>query len=398
MTKCTCEDAEIQLYEIIEEGDLVLAIKILMMEEYQNIDKFRAYKLRDRFLGEKGLEIIKKGLPATEYFWLMIASTKGSAELKYRLSSSLDLKTLASKMPLTIDSVHILLELATNGNYLEISEYLSKITSEFSIFSSEIITKVTQPHYLFNPISNSSRHSSTATSTFHIPERNLFEHGLKNCQIVSGSYILTLLIFLQRCLMELQLDILKKLLSLSCSYANKQILCSLQLSKLLLQIIPNLNISATETCYLIVKNLISYSISSEEGKILMENLSNPSIQNICSECLSLNLHSNFYVLQNQTLDTPTITSFSKFGYSLMFWVKFQQVTTDLTSIFSWVDHNRGLVLFKLSIMHTGEKKINGLDLKKGNESGSYLMIQAPTQPVFPAPDDTAKYFLDTNDD
>ena len=401
VTKCLSEDVEFQLFNLIQKKELLLVIKILMMEEYPNIDKFRAFKARERFLSNGGIEIIKNGLPSIEYFWLMLAASKNSIELKYKLSIALDLREISASMPATIDSVHILLELSTNGGYLEQSDYIAKISSVYPYITSDVLLQVTQPHYLFNPISH-SRHSSTATSTFHLLDKSqLMDISLNSIPIVAGSYILAVLILIPKCSIDLQLEILKKILSLSKSYENKQTLCSLQFSKLLLQSVPKLNPGVYEAAYAILTNLLSYSVTSEEAGILLENLSNPFIQKILSSCLALDLHSAFYVLQNQALDTPTITNFSKSGYTLMFWVKIQKVTSDLTSIFSWVDHNRGLVLFKLAIMHAGDKKMNSLDYMRGtliSDCGSYFIIQAPTQPVFPAPDETAKYNIETTND
>lgn len=393
VTKCMSEGIEFYLLRLVEENELLLVVKILIMEEYPNIDKMRAVKARERFLCERGVEVVKSGLPAIEYFWLMLAASKNSPEMKQKLSCELDLKSLVSAMPLSIESIHILLELATNGRYLERSEYLNKISAGFPNSYSEVITQVTQPHYLFNPISNSA-HSSTATSTVLAPDK-FKEHRLNSIPIVNGSFILALLVQLQTTTPDLQLEILKKLRELTNSYPNKQLLCSLQLTKLLIQILPSLHILTHESLYEVITSLVSYSISPEESLLLTSNLENKNFQKTISRCLALNLHPNFYVLQNQTLDTPTITSFSKSGYSLMFWVKVKKAAADLTSIFSWVDHNRGLVLFKLSLMHAGEKKVTGVDYLKGvGEPGNYLIIQAPTQPVFPAPDDSAKYKIE----
>jgi hypothetical protein len=401
VTKCGCDDVELELYDLIKSNELLLAIKILMMEEYPHISKFRAWKARERFLNNGGIEIIKSGLPEVEYFWLMLGTSKCSIELKYKLSTELEFKDLALSMPVSIDSVHILLELATSENYIEYSEYLSKISAALPTMSSDVISQVTQPRYLFNPIP-SSNYSSTAASTLQLLDKiQGYDTSFKEISIVSGSYLIALLVFLPRCDPELQSDIIKKLIWLSKSYLNKQVLSTLQYCKLLLEITPKLSRSVQEVSDTLLVSLLSYSTSPEEANILLENLMKPNVQKILSRCLSLDLHSTFYVLENQTLDTPTITNFSKSGYSLMFWFKMPKATADLTPIFSWVDHNRGLVLFKLSIMHAGEKKISGLDYMKASiasEPGSYLLIQTPTQPMFPAPDESMKYPIESSND
>ena len=401
VTKCTCEEIEVYLLKLIEENELMLVVKILMMEEYSNIDRLRANKARERFLCERGIQVIRNGLPALEYFWLMLAASKNSAELKYRLSSALDLRSLAAAMPASIESLHILLELATNGQYLERSEYLGKISAGFPCSTSESIMQATMPHYLFNPIAH-SRHSSTTTSTIHLPDRSLaFEQGLGTCPIVNGSFVLALLVVMMQAQAEVQAEIIRALLGLSRNYQNKQVLCSLQIVKLLVQGIARMQTAVHEVGFALISSLASYSVSQEEAGMLIANLKDKEIQKTITRCLALDVHSHFYALQNQTLDTPTITAFSKYGYSLMFWVKVKKTAPDMTPIFSWVDHNRGLVLFKLSLLHSADKKRSGVDYLKGAlvpEPGNYLIIQAPIQPVFPAPDDTAKFSIENLND
>lgn len=394
VTKSFCDGIEAELFSLIEQNELLLVIKVLMMEEYPNIDKFRSKRIRENFLSEKGICVIREGLPAVEYLWLMMAASKNSAELKLLISKSIELKDLALKIPTTIDSFNILFELATIGGYLEASDYYGKISSSLPSISNDFILQVTQPHYLFNPISLSHR-SSTATSTLHVLDKsNLLDLSISCCQFVCTNYIPCILLLLSRSAPELQSETLKRIRSLTKSFHNKQVLCQIQFSKILMQLFDDLNPSVHEICYSILKNLISYSISPEEAGLLMDALGSAQIQQLVKETLALDLQSNFYNLENQCLDTPTITAFSKNGYSLMFWVKIPYVSTELTPIFSWVDHNRGLVLFKLSTVRVADKKLTGVDYLKGSiiqENNHFLTVQAPTQPVFPSPDETAKF-------
>ena len=396
VTKCGCEGVESELFKLIENEELLLVIKILMMEEYPNIDRIRAIKIRESFLNDQGLKVIKEGLPSIEYFWLMIAASKNSPELKNLLSLNIDLRSLSLQIPATMDYFNIFIELATIGGYLEVSDYCSLISTSLPSSSNDQILQVTHPQFLFTPISL-SRRSSTATSTIHILDKsNLLEISISSCKFVCSNYIPAILILLSRSSADLQQEILKRLRYLSKTYHNKQVLCQMQFSKILMQLFDDLSPSSHPLCYSILKNLLSYSVSQEEASLLMDALSSTSIQSLLLDTLSINLHSSFYFLENQCLDTPAITSFPKSGYTLIFWVKFSIVSSEQTPIFSWVDYNRGLVLFKLSTFQSGEKKASGVDYLKAAmapEPSQYLVIQAPVQPVFPSPDETAKFLV-----
>lgn len=397
VTKCSCEGIENELLKLVGNGELLLVVKILMMDDYQNIDKFRAGKCRDRFLDVKGLEIIRQGVPAVEYLWLMMGATKNSPELKYRISTAVDLRVITEEMSPSAENFHVLFELATCGGYMETSDYFAKVASSLPSFTSDTISQVTNPHYLFNPVSH-SRHSSNTNSMIQQLDRSqLLDLSLKSCTLVSGSYVLAILSLLPRSPQEIQLEVLKRLLSFSKRYINKQLLCNIQTSKLIYNLIPKLHNSVHEICYALMTSLLTYSISQDEATMLLDSLKTLHIQQILSTCLSLDLHQNFYLLHNETLETPILTSFPRSGYSLMFWVKIDTSSSDLTQIFSWVDHNRGLVLFKLSMMQAGDKKISSVDFMKSSmvsEPGNYFLIQAPTQPVLPSPDNVAKFSVE----
>ncbi|CAG9316590.1 unnamed protein product [Blepharisma stoltei] len=412
LTKVGIENISDVLVSLVKAGEVEFATKILILDDYANIDKFRGFAAREEFLSSGGFELIIEHITEEPYQNLLFASTKNSGELKLRINNLISHKELANTLPLTSLSLHLLLDLSIESGYLEHSGYISQLLSTLPTYQSDLILSAVHPKYLFDPHTN-SRHGSTAPSssiaqpfTPTISCCNAFEMSHSNLKLLNTPQIVGLLIYLLKSAHDIQVEGIKCLHALSRFYLNKKILYLLQVPKILLKTLELFSQPAAEHCLKLLESTLTYSVSKEEAGLLLQIIKNENhpyqkqVQGILSKCLQLELASSFYYLDNTRLDSPELVSFPKNGYSLSFWIKIKRSSSDQIPIFSWVDHNKGLVLFQLSYKncHNSDKKLLPFDLIKNSSLiQSQIIVNAPIQTFLQSADSSCQFDFEFTD-
>lgn len=327
MMKIGVENISDNLIELIQNDEVNLVTKILMLDDYPNINKIRGYAARDEFLS-KGLEIIIANIKDEKYQDLLIAATQNSSNLKLRVNKLISHTDLANSLALSLESLHLLLDLSIESGYLEQSGYLSQILSSLPIHKSDLIHSVVHPKFLFdlqNVRASTAPGSSIAMpSTPTVTSSAAYEQNYTNLHLLNSPQIIGMLLFLIKSPSDIQIEGFKTLISLSKNYENKRILHLLQFSKNLLRMIEDVPSASCEYSLKLLECLLSYSTSKDEAEIIIRIIRNEShplntqIDSILTKILHLDLASSFYHLNNSRLDSPNFSTFPKNGYTLSF--------------------------------------------------------------------------------
>ena len=358
-----------ELLELLQEGRLGLVIKVLLMDEYPNLERHRGIEMRERFFSEGGLELILKNLSEEKYLTLLCVCTHRNPELKKQFFEKISPLELGKLLTPSAKSLQIALNLCIEKDYLQESCIVEDILNLLPGSSSSVAS----PKLLFE-CSNNSLRSTTCSSTLVVSK---VAPQLSSKRLVQGNNVLMLLAMLLEWPQSLQVQVTESLCALADSYHNKKVLQTIEFSKTLLQVAQNLPEVST-----LLEKLLSYSCSAQEAKVLLDLTREAWAESIMINCLHLELASSFYVLDHSTLEAPTLKAFPKAGYSVSFWVKLKSTPTEQVPLFSWVDHNRGILLLQLSY----------------NSEGPFLGIRAPTQALFPSSEDYANYHTELNKD
>lgn len=407
------------LDSLLAQHQTALVSKLLLLQDCPLTHQVRGCLFRKAFLRDSVLDYIQTHLDSEETRTLLLAACTNSSELKQYAVGYLTPTFLADNLPLSEGGLHVLLELCTERDYLAVSGYGSHITGLLPLYTGALYQQVIFPALLFGGAyfepessSSSSSVSTPSLSTANSINSGSFSSGYEKLKLINGENLHSLMRFLMRADRQLQAEILHDLTLLAHSFHNKRILHRNQIGKMLLLMLGKMAAESQETAILVLEKVFSYSMSLEEADMLLriisapEHLQKTQILELTSRMMRLELASEFLCQANSDIQTATLTSFPavKVGYSVFFWVKMRKSTKDLQPLFTWVNHSRGLVLFKLSYKHKSsliEKRRNpplhpvseGLKHKihySKNQSSAGFAIQVLS--MLPPSQDSAKQF------
>lgn len=354
------------LDSLLSEHQTALVSKLLLLQDRPLAHQARGCAFRHAFLRDSVLDYIQTRLDGEETRVLLLAACTDSSELKQYAVGYLTPTFLADNLPLDEGGLHVLLELCTERDYLAVSGYSSHISGLLPLFTGTLHLQVTSPvlllggaYYEPESSSSSSSVSTPSLSTANSITGSSFSSGYEKLRLITGENLHSLMRFLMRADRQLQAEVLHDVTMLAHSFHNKRVLHRNQMGKMLLAMLGKMATESQETAILLLEKIFSYSMSLEEANMLLQVSCSPDhpqktqILEFTSRMMRLELAPEFLCQAHSDVQTATLTAFPavKVGYSVLFWVKMRKPTKDLQPLFTWINHSRGLVLFKLSYKH-----------------------------------------------
>ena len=354
------------LDSLLAQHQIPLLSKLLFLQDCPIAHQARGPAFRQSYLRDSVLDYIQTHIDSEEVRTLLLAACTNSSELKQYAVGYLTPTFLADNMPLNESGLHTLLELCTERDYFAVCGYSSHITGLLPMYTGQLYQQVVVPTLLFGGAyfepessSSSSSVSTPSLSTANSLSGASLTPAYEKLRLITGENLHSLMKFLLRADRQLQAEIMHNLTILAHSFHNKRVLSRLQMGKMLVLNLARMSAESHETAILLLEKIYSYSMSLEEADMLLHILNTPSdphkpqMIELISKLLRLEVASEFLSQSYGELQTATLTSFPsvKTGYSVLFWVKMRKPTKDLQPLFTWVNHSRGLVLFKLAYKH-----------------------------------------------
>lgn len=240
-----------------------------MMNDFRNIRKFRSKDVRKTFMENGGRDFIIEHLPEKEIIHLLIAATCGTRDLK-----NLDLNEIetAKAIGSSKAAIHCLFELATEENFIEKSGYMANMIRKPPALSN-FKANIMHPKLLFEKAFDGtgeaySTNYSSDPSSSNVGLENVGPLDLSDVRLLHNRSLMALILSLIDS--KHTTTILGILREMAKNWHNRRILFKMQVSRILLGLLPIIPAEHTSSVFELLKILFSYAVSADESAMLIK--------------------------------------------------------------------------------------------------------------------------------